>query len=107
MSIDSSMVVHVAHLARLELSNEEVRAFTGQLSDILDHVEKLSALDTSGVEPTFHVDPAIANVLRPDRPGPTLEREQALANAPSVEGGCFKVPPVIERPAGADGGEGC
>ena len=93
MEIDREDVLHVARLARLSLSEEEVERFRGQLSAILDAVGKVSELDLEGVPPTSHpLD--LVNVLAEDDPRPSLERADALANAPDPEGGFFGVPPV-------------
>ncbi|MFM8519025.1 MAG: Asp-tRNA(Asn)/Glu-tRNA(Gln) amidotransferase subunit GatC [Solirubrobacterales bacterium] len=89
--IDRDQVVHVARLARLELGEDEVGALAEELSSILDHVDRLLAVDTDGVEPTTHVVP-LENVLRDDVPGEELTPEQALAPAPSTEDGAFLVP---------------
>jgi aspartyl-tRNA(Asn)/glutamyl-tRNA(Gln) amidotransferase subunit C len=87
-------VAHVAHLARLELSEDELDRFTGQLAAVLDHFRDVEALDTEGVPPTSHPLP-LRNVLRDDRPRPGLTRDEALAAAPAVEEGRFRVPPVL------------
>ena len=89
--IDREQVLHVARLARLELSEDEVARMTGELSAILDHIEKISALDLDGVPPTSHVVD-VPNALRPDEPRPCLPREVALANAPAVDDDGFSVP---------------
>jgi aspartyl-tRNA(Asn)/glutamyl-tRNA(Gln) amidotransferase subunit C len=89
--IDREQVLHVARLARLELSEDEVARMTGELSAILDHIEKISALDLDGVPPTSHVVD-VPNALRPDEPKPSLPREVAFANAPSVDEDGFSVP---------------
>ena len=89
--IDREQVLHVARLARLELSEEEVARMTGELSAILDHIEKISTLDLDGVPPTSHVVD-VPNALRPDEPRPCLPREVALANAPAVDEDGFSVP---------------
>ena len=96
MKITRDAVDHVALLARLELSDEERELYFGQLNQILEHMDKLRELDTSGVEPTFHVLEEIRNPMREDRAGTCLDPREALANAPEAEAGCFKVPPVIE-----------
>lgn len=90
--IDREQVLHVARLARLELSEEEVERMIGELSGILEHVERMRELDLEGVEPTSHVV-ALENVLRPDQPRPGLDRAVALSGAPeeAVEG-FFRVP---------------
>ena len=84
-------VLHVARLARLRLSEEEVEAMVGELSGILEHVDRIGALDLDGVEPTSHVV-ALENVLRPDRPRPSLPRDVALSQAPEPQDGAFRVP---------------
>ena len=93
MEITRDEVLHVAKLARLALSEEEVERFRGQLSAILEAVGKVSELDLDGVPPTSHpLD--LVNVLAEDDPVPSLSREAVLANAPDPEDGFFGVPPV-------------
>jgi aspartyl-tRNA(Asn)/glutamyl-tRNA(Gln) amidotransferase subunit C len=89
--IDREQVLHVARLARLRLSDEEVSRMQGELSTILDHIEKLNELDLEGVEPTSHVV-ELENVLREDMPRPSLPREKALEQAPDAAAGGFRVP---------------
>ncbi|MEA2271842.1 MAG: aspartyl-tRNA(Asn)/glutamyl-tRNA(Gln) amidotransferase subunit [Solirubrobacteraceae bacterium] len=89
--IDRAQVLHVARLARLELSDEEVERMASELSTILDHIEKISELDLEGVPPTTHVV-EVENALRADEPRPSLPREVALAAAPEVADGGFAVP---------------
>jgi aspartyl-tRNA(Asn)/glutamyl-tRNA(Gln) amidotransferase subunit C len=89
--IDRDQVLHVARLARLRLEGEEVERMARELSGILDHVDRIAALDLDEVEPTSHVV-ALENVLREDRPRASLSREEALANAPDSDQGSFKVP---------------
>jgi aspartyl-tRNA(Asn)/glutamyl-tRNA(Gln) amidotransferase subunit C len=89
--IEREQVLHVARLARLRLSDEEVETMAGELSAILDHVERISELDLDGVEPTTHVV-RLENVLRPDEPRPSLPREKALEPAPDPDDGAFRVP---------------
>jgi aspartyl-tRNA(Asn)/glutamyl-tRNA(Gln) amidotransferase subunit C len=89
--IDRDQVLHVARLARLELTDDEVERMAAELSGILDHVERISELDLEGVEPTSHVV-ALENVLRPDEPEPCLPRERALEPAPDPADGAFRVP---------------
>jgi len=89
--IDREQVLHVARLARLRLSDDEVEAMTGELSSVLGHIEKIGELDLDGVEPTSHVV-ALENVLRPDEPRPSLPRDAALAAAPDSDGTGFRVP---------------
>ena len=93
MEISRDEVLHVARLARLALTDDEVERFRGQLSAILEAVGKVSELDLEGVEPTAHpLD--LVNVLAEDEPRPSLPREDALANAPDPEDGFFGVPAV-------------
>jgi aspartyl-tRNA(Asn)/glutamyl-tRNA(Gln) amidotransferase subunit C len=89
--IEREQVLHVARLARLALSEEEVEAMSRELSGILEHVDKISALDLDGVEPTSHVV-ALENVLRPDEPRPSWPRERVLEEAPDPAAGAFRVP---------------
>jgi aspartyl-tRNA(Asn)/glutamyl-tRNA(Gln) amidotransferase subunit C len=89
--IDRDQVLHVARLARLELTEEEVARMSTELSDVLTHIEKIGELHLIGVPPTTHVV-EVSNALRPDEPEPSLPREVALANAPAVADGGFLVP---------------
>jgi aspartyl-tRNA(Asn)/glutamyl-tRNA(Gln) amidotransferase subunit C len=89
--IDRDQVLHVAKLARLRLSDEEIERMSSELSGILDHIEKIEELDLDGVEPTSHVV-QLENVLRPDEPRPSWPREQVLAAAPDPGEGGFRVP---------------
>lgn len=90
--IDREQVLHVARLARLELSEQEIERMTVELSGILEHVDRITALDLDDVPPTSHVV-ALVNVLRADEPEPSLPREAALANAPDPRpDGAFGVP---------------
>ena len=89
--IDRDQVLHVAKLARLELSDEEVDQMATELSGILEHVDRISELDLAGVEPTSHVV-ELENVFRTDEPAPSLERDTALQNAPDPADGAFRVP---------------
>jgi len=91
MAISRDEVLHVARLARLELSEDELSRFAEQLSVILEAVGKVSELDLEGVEPTAHpLD--LVNVWADDEPRPCLPVEAALANAPDREDGSFRVP---------------
>ena len=89
--IDREQVLYVARLARLELTEEEVARMSGELSAVLDHIEKIGELDLDGVAPTTHVV-EVSNALRPDEPAPSLPREIALEQAPAVADGGFLVP---------------
>ena len=85
-------VLHVARLARLELTDEEVERFGGELSKVVDWIDKIGELgDLADVPPTSHVV-AIENRLRADEPRPSLPRELALAQAPDTDGEGFRVP---------------
>jgi aspartyl-tRNA(Asn)/glutamyl-tRNA(Gln) amidotransferase subunit C len=93
MAISRDEVLHVASLARLELSDEEVERFTEQLGAILEAVGKVSELDLRGVEPLSHpLD--LVNVWADDEPRPSLPLDAALANAPEHEDDHFRVPPT-------------
>jgi len=93
MAISREEVEHVARLARLALTEEELERFQEQLSAILEAVGKVDELDLSDVEPTAHpLD--LSNVWAADEPRPSLDVEEALANAPDREGGYFRVPPA-------------
>jgi aspartyl-tRNA(Asn)/glutamyl-tRNA(Gln) amidotransferase subunit C len=89
--IDRDQVLHVAKLARLRLSEEELETMVGELSGILEHVDRIGNLDLDGVEPTSHVV-ALENVLRADLPWRSLPRDVALASAPEPSEGAFRVP---------------
>jgi aspartyl-tRNA(Asn)/glutamyl-tRNA(Gln) amidotransferase subunit C len=90
--LSRDQVLHVARLARLELTDEEIERFGGELSNVLDHIEKIGELgDLADVAPTSHVV-AVENVLREDEPRPSLPREVALASAPDRAPGGFRVP---------------
>jgi len=94
MKITPQEVSHVANLARLHMSQEEVEEMTRQLDDILTYVAKLNELDTEGIVPTTHTI-SIVNAFREDEVKPSLEREETLANAPLQNGESFVVPRVI------------
>ena len=84
-------MLHVAKLARLRLTDDEVERMAGELSKILEYVETMNELDLEGVEPTSHVVD-LTNVLREDVPQPSLDRETALDQAPDAAEGGFRVP---------------
>ena len=92
--ISRAECAHVASLARLELTEEELDRFTGQLDELLDHVAEVEALDIGDLVPTMH-PLAISNRLRPDQPGEVLDRDEVMAQAPYAEEGHFRVPPVL------------
>jgi aspartyl-tRNA(Asn)/glutamyl-tRNA(Gln) amidotransferase subunit C len=89
--IEREQVLHVAKLARLGLSEEEVERMAGELSGILEHVDRIAELDLDEVEPTSHVV-ELENVLRADVPHESLPPEVALASAPDPAEGAFRVP---------------
>lgn len=95
MSLSPDDVLHIAQLARIELSEADVRRFAQQLSGILDHFAALSAVDTEGVEPTAHPLP-LSNVMRADEVAPSLAPEDALANAPVRDHDYLRVRAVLE-----------
>jgi aspartyl-tRNA(Asn)/glutamyl-tRNA(Gln) amidotransferase subunit C len=95
MSLTLEQVEHIANLARLELTDEEKTLYREQLSDILDYVARLQALDTNGIPPTSSVLPP-RSVLRADQPGSSLPTAVLLNNAPQVEQDQFRIPAVFE-----------
>ena len=95
MSISKETVQYVAHLARLELCDEELTTYAGQLERILEYIDQLKGVDVSGVAPTAHVL-ALHNVGRKDTPAASLAIDDVLQNAPHKQERFFKVPPVIE-----------
>jgi aspartyl-tRNA(Asn)/glutamyl-tRNA(Gln) amidotransferase subunit C len=92
--ISRADVEHVAMLARLALTDDEIEELTGQLGTILEHATQVSALDTGDVAPTAHPVPMV-NVFRPDDTRPCLERDEVLAQAPAAEDGRFRVPRIL------------
>jgi len=94
MAITRNEVLHLAKLANLEFTEEEVDRFTRQIGSILDYVARLNELDTSAIEPTSHVESG-SHALRDDALRPSIPRAEALANAPESDGSHFKVPKVI------------
>lgn len=92
--ITTQDVAHVAQLARLRLTEEELEQYTGQLAAVLEHARDVEALDTAGVPPTAHPLP-LSNVLREDAVRPSLDRAEVLAAAPSVEADRFRVPRIL------------
>ena len=93
-SISRADVAHVARLARLELTDEELETFTEQLGAVLEHARDVASLDTAGVPPTAHPLP-LGNVLRDDEPVPSLDRDEVLAQAPQAEADRFRVPRIL------------
>ena len=92
--ISREEVAHVARLARLELSDDELDMFTGQLGAVLEHAADVEALDVADVPPTHHPYDMV-DVFRPDEVRPSLDRDEVMAQAPEAEDGQFRVPPVL------------
>ncbi len=92
--ISNSDVAHVARLARLALSEEELGRYTTQLAAVLEHAADIAALDIEGVPPTAHPFP-LANVFREDVPRPCLDRDEVLSQAPDVEDDRFRIPRIL------------
>jgi len=95
--LDRDQVLHVARLARLELSDEEVERMASELSHVLDHIEKIRELDLGAVPPTSHVVDA-ASPMRADDPAPCLDRDEVLEAAPEPVDGGFGVPSPGQAP---------
>jgi aspartyl-tRNA(Asn)/glutamyl-tRNA(Gln) amidotransferase subunit C len=95
MSLSADQVRWVAHLARLELSDEELAMMTPQLSAIVEYVDQLKQVNTEGIEPLAHPLP-VQNVFREDGPAASLPVDEALANAPARQGDFYRVPAVLE-----------
>ena len=96
MEVNDALIDNLSNLARLEFSAGEKEDIKKDLRRMIEFVEKLGELDTTGVEPLLHMSPSI-NVLREDIPTGSVSREEALANAPSTDGTYFKVPKVIRK----------
>jgi aspartyl-tRNA(Asn)/glutamyl-tRNA(Gln) amidotransferase subunit C len=96
MRLTAEEVRHVAELAKLALSDAEVDAYAGQLSEILAYAEQVQEVDTSTVPPTPYVLPLV-NVMAEDQPRPSFDNETALANAPDREDGYFRVRAIFEE----------
>ncbi|MFH1612230.1 MAG: Asp-tRNA(Asn)/Glu-tRNA(Gln) amidotransferase subunit GatC [bacterium] len=95
MSISKEQVVHIAKLARLKLTLQEIEEFSKQLSDILLYMEKLNELNTENIKPLSHILP-IQNVVREDEEKESLAIEDVLKNAPDKENNFIKVPKILE-----------
>jgi len=95
MSLSPDDVLKVARLSRLKLTPEELERFGGQLGQILDYVHQLDEIETSAVEPMAHAG-ALLNVFRADEPAESLDRREALKNAPKADGKYFLVPQILE-----------
>jgi aspartyl-tRNA(Asn)/glutamyl-tRNA(Gln) amidotransferase subunit C len=87
-------VAHVARLARLSLTDDELDTFTEQLGAVLDHAADVESLDVAGLPPTAHPYPLV-NVVRPDVVNDSVDRDEVLRVAPSVEANQFRVPPIL------------
>jgi aspartyl-tRNA(Asn)/glutamyl-tRNA(Gln) amidotransferase subunit C len=94
MPLERAQVEHIAHLARLKLSPDEIEKLTLEMAVMIDYFEQLQLVDTDGVEPRDQFVTA-ENVFRQDTVGPSLTREQALSNAPESDGEFFLVPKVL------------
>ena len=92
--LSPEVVAHVAQLARLDLTDDELALFTGQLAAVLEHAADVEALDLSDVPPTAH-PLSLVNVLRADVARPCLDRDEVLAMAPAAEAGRFRVPRIL------------
>ncbi len=88
-------VAYVADLARIELTDEEVAAYSQELNQVLDYMQKLKEIDVSAVEPTAHAS-AGGESLREDQCHEPLDREEVVANFPDTDANCVRVPPIIE-----------
>ncbi len=95
MKLEREAVLHIAKLARVELSEEEIATFSEQLSEIIGHFDALNAVDTDGVEPTAHTLP-LRNVMAEDASRPSLPRDTVLALAPKADNGYLRVRAVLE-----------
>lgn len=94
--LDEATVRHVAHLARLALTDQEVACFSEQLAKILDYVEQLNEVDTSHAPPTAHVR-SVRNVFRDDAIPVSWDARRAMKNAPQLQGPFFKVPKILDQ----------
>ena len=95
MDLDRDAVLHIARLARVHLTDDEVSMYTAQLGNIIGHFDALDRIDTEGVEPTTQALP-LRNVMADDVAGPSLPREVVLALAPNTEDGYLRVRAVLE-----------
>lgn len=95
MSVSKQDVIHIAKLARLKFSDQELEKYTKDLSDIVDFAETLKSINVEGVEPTAHIL-KVQNVFREDELKPSCNREELFKNAPSKDAGCITVPRVVE-----------
>ena len=96
MALSREEVQHIARLARVGLSEDDIARFREQLSEILDYFQRLREVNTDDVPPTAHTLP-LHNVMRDDSPGRPFDKDDVLANAPHREGDCFRVEAVLEE----------
>ena len=96
MQVDSKLVSHLAHLSRLNVAPEKMDKLVADMQDLVGFVEKLNELDTTGTEPLMHMGDSM-NVLRSDEVKGSIDRAEALKNAPAQNGEFFKVPKVINK----------
>jgi aspartyl-tRNA(Asn)/glutamyl-tRNA(Gln) amidotransferase subunit C len=97
-AISRDEVAHLARLSRLAVTDEELDVFAGQLDVILGAVARVGEVAADDIPPTSHVVP-VTNVLRPDEPRPSLDRDKVLATAPSAQDGRFRVPRILDEEA--------
>ncbi|SDE08709.1 Asp-tRNA(Asn)/Glu-tRNA(Gln) amidotransferase subunit GatC [Glycomyces harbinensis] len=97
-TISREEVAHLARLARLEVTDDELDAFAGQLDVILESMKTLAEVNTDGVQPTSHAVPLV-NVFREDQPQPSLSREAALSGGPDTFEDRFRVPRILDEEA--------
>jgi aspartyl-tRNA(Asn)/glutamyl-tRNA(Gln) amidotransferase subunit C len=95
VTLDRNIVVHIATLARVHLTEDEIATFSSQLSSIIDHFDVLNSIDTEGVEPTAHTLP-LRNVMADDVSTPSMPQDEVLALAPLTEDGFLRVRAVLE-----------
>ncbi|NLV92020.1 MAG: Asp-tRNA(Asn)/Glu-tRNA(Gln) amidotransferase subunit GatC [Firmicutes bacterium] len=96
VDIDNDRVRQLAQVSRLKLTEDEVETYQAQLSSILTTISEVKTMDTEGVEPMLYPR-VLGNVMRPDKAGDSMPREQALANGPVVKDGMFQVPRILEE----------
>ena len=96
MSLSREQVQHVARLARVGITEEDIERFSHQLSDVLDYFERLREIDTENVPPTSHTLP-LHNIMREDEPQPPFSVDDVLANAPDREDGRLRVRAILEE----------
>jgi aspartyl-tRNA(Asn)/glutamyl-tRNA(Gln) amidotransferase subunit C len=95
MQLDRDAVLHIAKLARLDLTDDEIETYAVQLSEIIGHFDVLNAVDTDAVEPTAHTLP-LQNIMADDTSRPSMRREDVLALAPATDEGYLRVRAVLE-----------